>query len=89
MKLRSGRTYNNAGFRNRQGELPLQETIYAHCVGIFISHFLNRLGPELLDIQMSEHTEILGKLKCRLRQETSAGSGILPTRLDDEHGSPG
>ncbi|CCX34060.1 Similar to NAD-specific glutamate dehydrogenase; acc. no. P00365 [Pyronema omphalodes CBS 100304] len=59
-----------------QGELSLQETIYAHCTSIFISHFLNRLGPEfealseLLDIQKSEHAEILGKLKRRLRQET-------------------
>lgn len=26
------------------GRLSLQETIYAHCLGIFVQHFLNRLG---------------------------------------------
>ena len=26
------------------GRLSLQETIYAHCVWVFVGHFLNRLG---------------------------------------------
>ncbi|KAA8912315.1 NAD-specific glutamate dehydrogenase-like protein [Sphaerosporella brunnea] len=58
------------------GNLSLQETIYAHCVGIFVSHFLNRLGSEyaelttLLDPNNSSHTDLLSKLKRRLRVET-------------------
>lgn len=33
-------------FRNHfaSGRLSLQETIYAHCVSVFVGHFLNRLG---------------------------------------------
>ena len=26
------------------GHLSLQETIYAHCVWVYVGHFLNRLG---------------------------------------------
>ena len=26
------------------GRLSLQETIYAHCVWVYVGHFLNRLG---------------------------------------------
>ncbi|KAL7772743.1 hypothetical protein CFE70_002706 [Pyrenophora teres f. teres 0-1] len=56
--------------------LSLQETIYAHCVWVFITHFLNRLGSEytalaaILDTENSVHAELLSKLKRRLRAET-------------------
>ncbi|KAF3941509.1 hypothetical protein ABW19_dt0201118 [Dactylella cylindrospora] len=59
-----------------RGDLSLQETIYAHCVSIFITHFLNRLGAEytslmgLLDTNNNVHGEVLNKIKRRLRQET-------------------
>ncbi|KAK6358755.1 NAD-dependent glutamate dehydrogenase [Orbilia blumenaviensis] len=59
-----------------RGDLSLQETIYAHCVSIFITHFLNRLGNEyssllsLLDSNNTAHIEVLTKIKRRLRQET-------------------
>lgn len=58
------------------GRLSLQETIYAHCVWVFITHFLNRLGNEytalsaILDTENSAHAELLSKLKRRLRAET-------------------
>lgn len=58
-------------------ELSLQECIYAHCGVIFVTHFLNRLGPEytklasLLDpAKSSNHAEALSSLKKRLRSET-------------------
>ncbi|KAK9246544.1 Glutamate/Leucine/Phenylalanine/Valine dehydrogenase-domain-containing protein [Lipomyces tetrasporus] len=59
-----------------EGELSLQESIYAHCVTIFVTHFLNRLGPEygsllsIVDRENSAHQEVLSKIKRRLRQET-------------------
>lgn len=65
------------------GRLSLQETIYAHCVWVFISHFLNRLGSEyttlasLLDANNSMHAELLSKLKRRLRTETFTADYIL------------
>ncbi|EMR10817.1 hypothetical protein PNEG_00964 [Pneumocystis murina B123] len=58
------------------GRLSLQEAIYAHCVFVFIGHFLNRLGTEysslssILDLTNPIHSEVLAKLKRRLRQET-------------------
>lgn len=58
------------------GELSLQETVYAHCVWVFVQHFLNRLGSEYvslvaaLDPQNNDHAEILSKMKKRLRTET-------------------
>lgn len=59
------------------GELSIQESIYAHCGVIFVTHFLNRLGPEynkltsLLDASKStQHAEVLASLKKRLRAET-------------------
>jgi glutamate dehydrogenase len=58
------------------GRLSLQETIYAHCVWVFVGHFLNRLGGEytsltgILDPNNSVHQELLSKLKRRLRTET-------------------
>ncbi|KAL1306631.1 hypothetical protein AAFC00_005309 [Neodothiora populina] len=65
------------------GNLSLQETIYAHCVCVFIGHFLNRLGSEyttlasLLDAGNSVHAELLAKLKRRLRTETFTADYIL------------
>ncbi|KAH7115184.1 Glutamate/Leucine/Phenylalanine/Valine dehydrogenase-domain-containing protein [Dendryphion nanum] len=65
------------------GKLSLQETIYAHCVWVYISHFLNRLGNEynalssILDAENSAHAELLSKLKKRLRTETFTADYIL------------
>ncbi|KAF2640218.1 NAD-dependent glutamate dehydrogenase [Massarina eburnea CBS 473.64] len=65
------------------GRLSLQETIYAHCVWVFVSHFLNRLGNEynalasILDSENSAHAELLSKLKRRLRTETFTADYIL------------
>ena len=65
------------------GRLSLQETIYAHCVWVFVGHFLNRLGSEytsllsLLDPNNSAHAEMLSKLKKRLRAETFTSDYIL------------
>ncbi|KAI5955896.1 GDH2 [Candida jiufengensis] len=60
-----------------KGDLSLQESIYAQSGVIFVTHFLNRLGPEynkltaLLDPSKStEHAEVLNSLKRRLRAET-------------------
>ncbi|KAF2735428.1 NAD-specific glutamate dehydrogenase [Polyplosphaeria fusca] len=64
-------------------KLSLQETIYAHCVWVFVTHFLNRLGSEytalssILDIENSVHAELLSKLKRRLRTETFTADYIL------------
>ncbi|ODV94320.1 hypothetical protein PACTADRAFT_44574 [Pachysolen tannophilus NRRL Y-2460] len=67
-----------------KSELSLQECIYAHCGSIFVTHFLNRLGPEynsllsLLDPSKSiAHAEVLAKLRERLRSETFTQSYIL------------
>ena len=65
------------------GRLSLQETIYAHCVWVFITHFLNRLGNEytalagILDSENSAHAELLSKLKRRLRAETFTADYIF------------
>ncbi|KAK8206798.1 NAD-dependent glutamate dehydrogenase [Zalaria obscura] len=65
------------------GRLSLQETIYAHCVWVYVGHFLNRLGTEyttlstLLDTSNSVHAELLSKLKRRLRTETFTADYIL------------
>jgi glutamate dehydrogenase len=65
------------------GRLSLQETIYAHCVWVFVGHFLNRLGSEyhalagILDPNNSAHAELLSKLKRRLRTETFTSEYIL------------
>lgn len=60
-----------------QNELSLQEAIYSQCGVIFVTHFLNRLGPEynklsqLLDpSKLIQHAEVLNSLKKRLRAET-------------------
>jgi glutamate dehydrogenase len=63
--------------------LSLQETVYAHCVWVFVTHFLNRLGNEytalanILNIENSAHAELLSKLKRRLRAETFTADYIL------------
>ncbi|KAK1490663.1 NAD-specific glutamate dehydrogenase [Colletotrichum tamarilloi] len=65
------------------GELSLQETVYGHCVWVFIQHFLNRLGSEyislseILDPKNQAHTALLSKLKRRLRTETFTPDYIL------------
>ena len=65
------------------GRLSLQETIYAHCVWVFVGHFLNRLGSEynslasVLDPNNSVHAEMLSKIKRRLRTETFTSEYIL------------
>ncbi|KAL3425596.1 NAD-specific glutamate dehydrogenase [Phlyctema vagabunda] len=65
------------------GRLSLQETTYAHCVWVFVQHFLNRLGSEYaslvsaLDPSVSLHAEILAKIKRRLRTETFTADYIL------------
>ncbi|KAF1354128.1 NAD-specific glutamate dehydrogenase [Lizonia empirigonia] len=65
------------------GRLSLQETIYAHCVWVFTTHFLNRLGNEytalssILNPENSAHAELLSKLKRRLRAETFTADYIL------------
>ncbi|KAL7627100.1 NAD-dependent glutamate dehydrogenase [Parahypoxylon ruwenzoriense] len=65
------------------GALSLQETVYGHCVWVFVQHFLNRLGTEYvsirqaLDSQNAAHVEILSKLKRRLRTETFTPDYIL------------
>ncbi|RWA12014.1 hypothetical protein EKO27_g3095 [Xylaria grammica] len=65
------------------GDLSLQETIYGHCVWVFVQHFLNRLGPEYASIRNAlnatnaAHAEMLSKLKRRLRTETFTPDYIL------------
>ncbi|KAL9590098.1 MAG: hypothetical protein Q9203_001079 [Teloschistes exilis] len=65
------------------GRLSLQETIYAHCVWVFVGHFLNRLGSEytslasILDKNNGAHAEMLAKIKRRLRTETFTSDYIL------------
>ena len=65
------------------GRLSVQETIYAHCVWVFVGHFLNRLGSEytslssILDSNNTVHAEMLSKIKRRLRTETFTSDYIL------------
>jgi len=65
------------------GQLSLQETVYGHCVWVFVQHFLNRLGPEYTSIRNAlnatntAHAEMLSKLKRRLRTETFTPDYIL------------
>ena len=65
------------------GRLSVQETIYAHCVWVFVGHFLNRLGSEyssllsFLDQSNSAHVELLSKIKRRLRTETFTSDYIM------------
>lgn len=62
--------------------LSLQESIYSHIGVIFVTHFLNRLGPEyqqLLKILGSNDNslELLSSLKKRLRSETFTQQYII------------
>ncbi|KAI1431222.1 NAD-specific glutamate dehydrogenase [Xylaria sp. CBS 124048] len=65
------------------GQLSLQETVYGHCVWVFVQHFLNRLGAEYTSIRNAlnatnaAHAEMLSKLKRRLRTETFTPDYIL------------
>lgn len=66
-----------------KNDLSLQECIYSQCGVIFVTHFLNRLGPEynklsqLLDpSKLLQHAEVLNSLKKRLRAETYTQSYI-------------
>lgn len=67
---------NNFQQHFAKGDLSLQESVYAHCGWIFVSHFLNRLGSEytnlqaVLDADNTEHIAILEAVKRRLRGET-------------------
>ncbi|KAH3669415.1 hypothetical protein OGAPHI_001536 [Ogataea philodendri] len=65
------------------GEMSIQESIYAHCGVIFVTHFLNRLGPEFNSLRellshsgAPHHTEIVSKIKKRLTSETYTQSYI-------------
>lgn len=65
------------------GNLSLQESIYAHCVHIFIQQFLNRLGSEYTSLvaalkgDESTNAELLSRIKKRLRNETFTADYIL------------
>ena len=65
------------------GRLSLQETIYAHCVWVFVQHFLNRLGTEYTSLVAAlakspeKHQELLTKIKKRLRTETFTPEYLL------------
>lgn len=71
-----------------EGTLSLQESMYAHCVSIFITHFLNRLGSEYttlrqqLDPNNGVHQQLLSKLKRRLRAETYTRNDIFKVIRD-------
>lgn len=65
------------------GNLSLQESIYAHCVHIFVQQFLNRLGPEYSSLvaalkgDTTGNAELLSRIKKRLRTETFTSEYIL------------
>lgn len=65
------------------GNLSLQESIYAHCVHIFVQQFLNRLGSEYTSLvaalmgDTNANAELLSKIKKRLRTETFTSDYIL------------
>ncbi|KIW14890.1 hypothetical protein PV08_07675 [Exophiala spinifera] len=65
------------------GNLSLQESIYAHCVHIFVQQFLNRLGSEYTSLvaalkgDSNTNAELLAKIKKRLRTETFTSEYIL------------
>ena len=65
-------------------ELSIQESVYAHCGGIFVTHFLNRLGAEYQSLlkllspnESHQVAEVLSSLKKRLRSETFTQSFIF------------
>jgi glutamate dehydrogenase len=65
------------------GNLSLQESIYAHCVHVFVQQFLNRLGSEYASLvaalkdDNNTNAELLSKIKKRLRTETFTSEYIL------------
>ncbi|KIX03723.1 uncharacterized protein Z518_07276 [Rhinocladiella mackenziei CBS 650.93] len=64
------------------GNLSLQESIYAHCVHVFVQQFLNRLGSEYTSLVAAlgdthSNAELLSKIKKRLRTETFTSDYIL------------
>ena len=65
------------------GNLSLQESIYAHCVHVFVQQFLNRLGSEYVSLvaalrdDNNTNAELLSKIKKRLRTETFTSEYIL------------
>lgn len=65
------------------GNLSLQESIYAHCVHVFVQQFLNRLGSEYTSLvaalkgDTTGNAELLNKIKKRLRTETFTADYIL------------
>lgn len=65
------------------GNLSLQESIYAHCVHVFVQQFLNRLGSEYTSLvaalkgDSNTNAELLSKIKKRLRTETFTSDYIL------------
>ncbi|TPX74221.1 hypothetical protein CcCBS67573_g04511 [Chytriomyces confervae] len=67
----------------QSGKLSVQEAIYGYTGWIFAQHFLNRLGNEftalktILDAENASHTEVLTKIKKRLRSDTFTREYIL------------
>ncbi len=64
------------------GRLSLQETIYGHCLGIFVQHFLNRLGmPTFSSSHIATFNRNLGSdyasLVSALDKDSSAHVEIL------------
>ncbi|KAJ3395003.1 NAD-dependent glutamate dehydrogenase [Entophlyctis sp. JEL0112] len=67
----------------QSGKLSVQEAIYGYTGWIFAQHFLNRLGNEytalksILDAENASHSEVLTKIKKRLRTDTFTREYIL------------
>jgi glutamate dehydrogenase len=65
------------------GNLSLQESIYAHCVHVFVQQFLNRLGSEYSSLvaalkdDTNANADLLSRIKKRLRTETFTSDYIL------------
>lgn len=77
---------NKFYYKFESGEWSIQECIYAHCGVIFVSHFLNRLGPEfqslkelLLTSASPKNLELVSKIKERFTSETFSESYIIET----------
>lgn len=74
------------------GIWSIQECIYAHCGVIFVTHFLNRLGPEFQSLKKKllliddssnvvdpTNVELISKIKERFTSETFSESFITET----------
>ena len=70
------------------GIWSIQECIYAHCGVIFITHFLNRLGPEYQSLKKlllnssnvtPKTVELVNKIKERFNSETFTETFIIET----------